>query len=107
MAKNYYLKLTSALVISGAICRAGSLVEVSEAEAKNFLHRGKAVLATEADGITVAQDDPNDQGEADLAKMNKAQLLEFAQDNGIEVSDGMTKAQLLEAIENASEKVGE
>ena len=43
--------LTSALVIDGELNRAGTLVEVSELEARNFLHRGKARLATVEDGI--------------------------------------------------------
>lgn len=105
--KTYVLKLTSALAIGGAICRAGSLVEVSELEAKNFLHRGKAVLATAADGVDHDQEDPNGQADTDLSKMSKAELLEFAKSNEIEVSDGMTKAQILEAIENATEKDAE
>lgn len=100
MSKTYVLKLTSALVIAGAICRAGSLVEVSEAEAKNFLHRGKAVLATEADGVE-RQPDPMAAGDTELSKFNKAELLAFAKENGVEVSDGMTKAQILDAIDAA------
>lgn len=48
--KTYILKLVSAVAIQGAIARAGSLVGVSEVEAKNLLARGKAVLATAADG---------------------------------------------------------
>lgn len=38
------LQLTSAVVLDGAIARAGSLVEVTENEAKNLLRRGKAVI---------------------------------------------------------------
>lgn len=55
------LKLTGAVVIEGAIARAGTLVEMVEAEAKDLLRRGKAelhgVLGDElrTDGPTVAE----------------------------------------------------
>lgn len=55
--KTYVLKLTSAIAIDGAIVRAGGLVELTEAEAKNLLARGKALLATVADGVEVESDD--------------------------------------------------
>ena len=38
------LKLTGAVVIDGLIVRAGSLVEMVEAEARDLLRRGKAEL---------------------------------------------------------------
>lgn len=56
-----FLVLTSALVIDGDVAKAGTLVEVSENEAKNFLHRGKARLATAEDGAP--QMDDEDEGE--------------------------------------------
>ena len=97
---NIFLALTSALVIDGEVVRAGNLVEVSEAEAKNFLHRGKARLATAEDGVpeTAAEVETN------LGKMTKAQLLDFAGTNQLcEVSDSMTKADILAAIEASLE----
>lgn len=48
--KTYTLKMTSAVVISGNIVRAGSTVEVDEATAKDFLRRGKAELPGDARG---------------------------------------------------------
>lgn len=93
--KSYVLKLAGAVAIDGQISRAGSLIEVSEMEAKNLLHRGKAVLATAEDGVEQHEDE--DQGE-DLSKLNKAELLEHAKGLGVEVSDGMTKAQIIDAI---------
>lgn len=98
--KSYVLKLTSAVAIDGQISRAGSLVEVSEPEAKNLLHRGKAVLATAEDGVEQHEDE--DQGE-DLSKLNKADLLALAKERGVEVSDGMTKPQIIDAIEAKKE----
>lgn len=106
MSKNYILKLTSALVISGVVCRAGELVEVSELEAKNFLARGKAELATEEDGIDDEQDDPNFD---EHSKLNKEQLLAKASELGVEIGSGATKAQIIEAItaNAASQNEGE
>jgi len=96
MSKNYFLKLTSALVISGVVCRAGELVEVSELEAKNFLARGKAELATVEDGVEEDQDEP---GEDDLSKLTKDQLLAKAAELEISIGSGATKAQIIEAIQ--------
>ncbi len=96
MSKNYVLKLTSALVISGVVCRAGELVEVSELEAKNFLARGKAELATVEDGAEEDQDEP---GDDDLSKLTKDQLLAKAKELEISIGSGATKAQIIEAIQ--------
>lgn len=96
MSKTYILKLTSALCISGVVCRAGELVEVSELEAKNFLARGKAELATadEAD-LTVEQEAPADD---ELSKLNKEQLLAKAKELGVDIGSGASKTQIIEAI---------
>lgn len=61
--KTYTLKITSAVGIDGEIIRPGALVEVSESEAKNLLHRGKAVVATEADGAPAQDAGDGDQGD--------------------------------------------
>lgn len=53
MSKSVFLVITSALAIAGEIAKAGALVEVTEREAVNFLHRGKARLATADDGVDV------------------------------------------------------
>ena len=95
MSKTYIVRLTSALVISGIVCRSGELVEVSELEAKNFLARGKAELATAEDGIDADQDDPNFDA---YSKLNKEQLLVKASELGVEIGSGATKAQIIEAI---------
>lgn len=101
MSKSIFLVLTSAIAIDGGICRKDSLVEVSEMEAKNLLARGKARLATADDGAPV--DDSSDEL-PDLSRFNKAQLLQFAAANEIEADEGMTKAQILEAIEAATKE---
>lgn len=55
------LKLTGAVSIEGVIAKAGTLVEMVEAEAKDLLRRGKAELHSvlgdglRADGPTVAE----------------------------------------------------
>lgn len=98
MSKTIFLVLTSAIAIDGGICRAGSLVEVSELEAKNFLHRGKARLATAEDGVPVEDSDEGGAPAVDLSRMNKAKLLEFCAANQITADEGMTKAEILAAI---------
>lgn len=45
MSKTVFLHVSSAFMFGGAIVKAGEVVEVSETEAKDLLHRGKAVLA--------------------------------------------------------------
>ncbi len=50
MTKSVFLKVCSAFMVSGQIAKIGDIVEVSETDAKDLLHRGKAILATAADG---------------------------------------------------------
>lgn len=88
--KSVLIKLTSAIAIAGAIAKAGEVVEVTELEAKNLLARGKGVLHDEQ---------PADEGDLDLTKKTKDQLLAIADGLEIEGTDKMTKAQLIEAIE--------
>ena len=95
--KSYVLKLTCAIAIDGQIHKPGSLVEVSEAEAKNFLHRGKAVLATAEDGVELQEA----QTGADYSSWTKPALLEYAKTRGLEVASGMTKDQIIDVIEAA------
>jgi len=94
--KTYELKLTSAMVIEGGVVRAGTRVRLDEATAKDFLRRGKAEL------VSAPADDGDDQG-VDLSRMNKSQLLEVAEQMGVEASDDMTKAQIIEAISGAAD----
>lgn len=88
--KSVLLKLTSAIAISGAIAKAGEVVEVTELEAKNLLARGKGVLNDEQ---PVAEEDH------DITKMTKDQLLAIADQLEIEGAAKMNKTQLIEAIE--------
>lgn len=50
----YLLKLTAAIAIEGEVIPAGELVELTGREARNLLHRNKAVLATERDVAALA-----------------------------------------------------
>lgn len=45
MSQSVFLKVTSAFMVGGAMAKAGEIVEVTNAEAKDLLNRGKAVLA--------------------------------------------------------------
>lgn len=93
--KKYELKLTSAMVIDAKVVRAGTRVHLDEHTAKDFLRRGKAEL------IGATPGEPDETPPVDLGRMNKAQLLEHAAEAGVEANDDMTKAQILEAIQNA------
>lgn len=95
--KTFLLLLTSALVIDGVICKAGDTVEVSEAEAKNFLHRGKAELAYTGEEETEDQDE-------DLMELTKDELFALAKEAGVETNDRMVKAEIVAAINAAKTK---
>ena len=100
MTKNItvVIALTSAVAIDGEIRVAGTEVEVDQDLAKDLLARGRGVLVEEAD-FTQAADD-----EIDLAKMTKAQLVEFAlHEYEIELDASLTKDALIEAIQAAAE----
>ena len=94
MPGTYVLKLTSAIAIGGEVMKSGSLVEVSEIEAKNLLGRGKAVLHDEQPASGV---------DTDITKMTKDQLIAEAEQLEIDGAEKMTKAQLIEAITAAGE----
>lgn len=91
MSNSIVLKLTSAIAVDGEVMKKGSLVEVTEAEAKNLLHRGKAEL----------HDVQPEYDEVDITKLNKDQLADLAEQHEIEGANKMTKAQLIEAIHAA------
>ena len=57
------VKAVSGFMVDGEPVRAGELVELSEAEAKSMLRRGKAVVATAADEKTAAGKSGNGAGE--------------------------------------------
>lgn len=48
--KTFSLKLTGAIALGGELKRPGEVVDVAEDVAKNLLHRGKAVPASDDDG---------------------------------------------------------
>lgn len=93
--KTYEIKLTAAVVIGGEIARAKSSVIVDEATAKDLLRRGKGTLVAGHDDQADADSD------VDLASLNKAQLVDVAEQLGIEGAANMTKAGIIEAIEAA------
>lgn len=96
--ETYTLKLTSSVVIDGAIRRAGAQVEVSETLARDLMRRGKAELAEMPEGAPV-----DSQPQIDLSGMTKEQLLEVAA--GLEIAniEKMNKTQLLAAIKTYEE----
>lgn len=56
MKKTYHLVALSGLMIAGQMAVEGDLIEVNEAEARNFLHRKKARVATAEDGAPEDED---------------------------------------------------
>jgi ribulose kinase len=66
-------------------------------EVKDF----KAALAYEAGEQPEAAEEDEASNEKPLAKMNKAELIETAKAENVEVADDATNAQLVEAIEKA------
>ena len=111
-AQSVFLVITAAVVISGTIAPAGSIVEVTEGEAKDLLARGKARLATAEDGVDLnAVSSAGQEGggaagggeeQVALSKLNKAQLVEAAKALGvISVGEANTKAEIIAAIEAA------
>lgn len=55
--KTVVLKVVSCIAVAGQVVRPGELIEVTESEAKNLLHRGRCVVATEADGAPATSSD--------------------------------------------------
>jgi hypothetical protein len=60
--KTVVLKVVSAIAVAGQVVTPGELIEVTQSEAKNLLHRGKCVVATEADGAPAASSAGADAG---------------------------------------------
>lgn len=53
MAENVSLKISSAVIIGGKMIKSGEVVEVTNAEARDLLHRGKANLATSKPAVAI------------------------------------------------------
>lgn len=96
----YELKLTRAMVIEGAVIRAGTKVHLDKNTAKDFLRRGKAELVSEPAGDT---DHNGGDQDVDLSRMNKGQLVQVAEGVGVEGAENMTKAEIIAAIESAAQ----
>jgi hypothetical protein len=61
-----HLKLTSAIAIGGNIFKPGTIVEVSDSDARDLLNRGKAEVAT-ADDVAQEADTADTADAADAA----------------------------------------
>lgn len=117
MKKSILLKLTSAIVMDGEIITSGELIEVTEKEAKNLLHRGKAELATNEDvkdveqsenesseNLETNQDETTDEDvKDDLTEKTVKELKELAEEAGVEGFSRMNKGQLISALTAGAE----
>ncbi|MEN8282611.1 hypothetical protein [Acinetobacter gerneri] len=96
MAKKLVLiALTTAVVFDGVIRKAGEQIEVEEQMAKELLYRGRG---------TLVESDSDEDEEVELAKMTKAQLIEFAKNEyQTDLDTSLNKDQLIEAIIHLAE----
>lgn len=107
MSKTYSLKLTGAIGLAGELKRAGAIVEVDEPTAKNLLHRGKAVPASNEDAPPAGDGQPDGgQGQKDAPKasagLNVQQLKDALQAKGIDAPEGAKKAELAALLDAAA-----
>lgn len=107
--ENVFLVLTSAIGIRGEVIPAGKLIEVPDAAAKDLLRRGKARLATEADGTPSAGDDDGAADEAAAAAALEAATARAMKDHELDAEawaalSDKKRAALLKAAADAIAK---
>lgn len=104
MSKTFSLKLTGAIGLAGELKRAGEIVEVDEPTAKNLLHRGKAVPASNEDAPPAGDSQPEAEKDAPKASagLNAQQLKDALQAKGIEAPGGAKKAELAALLDAAA-----
>lgn len=73
MKQNVHLVVTSAFMLAGDMAVEGDIVEVTNAEARDLLDRGKARVATAEDGVPDEPEaaDAEPEAEAEPAKAKK------------------------------------
>jgi hypothetical protein len=90
------ITILSTIFVRGEMFKVGDEVEVNEREAKELINRG--VAADEAE-VEIEEDTTKP-----IEKMNKQELLDYAAELEVEVEEGMTKAQIIEAINAEDEE---
>jgi hypothetical protein len=88
--------ILSTIFVRGEMYKVGDEVQVNEREAKELINRG---VATDEAEVEIEEDTTKP-----IEKMNKQELLDYAEELGIELEDGMTKAQIIEAINAEDEE---
>lgn len=76
--KTVFLKVYSAFLVGGQLAKAGEIVEVSSAEAKDLLARGKATVATVADAPAQEQEQHQDEVQQPEAEAEAAPVADEA-----------------------------
>lgn len=94
MSKSVFLKVSSAFLVGGHIATVGEIVEVTEAEAKDLLQRGKATLATAHDAPEQEHQEPEQTGdEAEQNAENAEQTGDEAEQQGEQAEATATDAE--------------
>lgn len=107
MSKSIVVELTGAVVFGGQIQPAGTEIEVTEIEARQLMHRGKAKLAegeeltlgnaqalttqTISGGVSASGQETAPLNTVDLSKMTIEQLNEYARAKSYTISPQNTK----------------
>lgn len=105
--KTFSLKLSGAIALEGQLKRAGEIVHVDEATAKNLLHRGKAVVAADDDAAAPAEATAPAPAPAPADKkasdgLNVQQLKDALQAKGLPIPEGAKKADLAALLDAAA-----
>jgi len=96
MSKKVTVIMLTSLFVRGAMYKKGDEVEVNQREAQELLSRG---VATDEALLQVTEDETM----KPIEDMTKAELIAYAGEIGVDVSDGMKKDEIIEAINGDEE----
>jgi len=96
------IKITRSTVCAGKDLIAGKTYELEDKNANLLVSLGKAVVVDSEKDLPIKEDTT-----VPIEQMKKAELLAYADGIGVEVDESMTKAQIIEAINEADNEDGE
>lgn len=85
------IKILSSTKYPGVQLQAGKTEEVPDAHARQLIRMGKAVQAEKEIDVEI--------NPVDLEKMKKNELVSYAEEHEVDLTQGMTKAEIIAAIE--------